>query len=69
MISLKQLFFILIFITIKCHQNHDPVVTVVTGMFNIGRGDLKTKKRRSFTYYLKEFSKLLKTDTNMVIFA
>jgi hypothetical protein len=45
------------------------VVTVVTGMFNIGRGDLKTKKRRSFTYYLKEFSKLLKTDTNMVIFA
>jgi hypothetical protein len=44
-------------------------ITLVTGLFDIGRGDLKSGFSRSFDHYKECFSKLLKLKQyNMVIF-
>lgn len=41
--------------------------TIVTGLWDLGRGDLKDFSR-SFDHYLESFEKLLKLDFNMCIF-
>lgn len=43
-------------------------ITLVTGLWDIGRGDLKEGWSRSFTYYLEKFKQLLEVDVNMIIF-
>ena len=44
------------------------MITLVTGLWDIGRGDLSEGWSRSFDYYLKKFDQLLKIDCNMIIF-
>ena len=43
-------------------------ITLVTGLWEIGRGDLTEGWSRSFTHYLEKFEKLLEVNTNMIIF-
>lgn len=43
-------------------------VTLVTGLWDIGRGDLQEGWSRSFQYYLEKFEQLLQVDENMIIF-
>ena len=45
---------------------HD--LTIVTGLIDIGRGDLDTGFQRSFDHYLESFAKLLALDYPMVIY-
>jgi hypothetical protein len=42
--------------------------TLVTGLWDIGRGNLSEGWSRSFDYYLKKFEQLLQVDCNMIIF-
>lgn len=42
--------------------------TLVTGLWDIGRGDLTEGWSRSFDHYLSKFSELLSIDCNMIIF-
>jgi hypothetical protein len=42
--------------------------TLVTGLWDIGRGDLSESWSRKFDHYLSKFSQLLKTENNMIIF-
>jgi hypothetical protein len=44
------------------------MITLVTGLWDIGRGDLSEGWSRSFDYYLKKFEQLLQVDCNMIIF-
>lgn len=45
-------------------------ITLVTGLFDIGRGDIAGKFKRPFSYYLKHIKLLLESckDINMVIY-
>ena len=43
-------------------------LTLVTGLWNIGRDKLEEGWSRSFEHYLNKFSELLKIDCNMIIF-
>jgi hypothetical protein len=43
-------------------------ITLVTGLWDIGRGNLKEGWSRSFQHYLDKFQQLLQVDVNMVIF-
>jgi hypothetical protein len=43
-------------------------LTLVTGLWDIGRGDLSEGWSRSFDHYLNKFSQLLEVDCNMIIF-
>ena len=43
-------------------------LTLVTGLWDIGRGDLKEGWSRSFPHYLEKFKQLLEVDVNMIIF-
>jgi hypothetical protein len=43
-------------------------VTIVTGLWNLGRGDISDLFKRSYDSYLEKFSQLLKADVNMYIF-
>jgi hypothetical protein len=43
-------------------------LTLVTGLWDIGRGNLTEGWSRSFDHYLEKFSQLLKIDCNMIIF-
>jgi hypothetical protein len=43
-------------------------ITLVTGLWDIGRGDLQKGWSRSFNHYLEKFQQLLQVDENMVIF-
>ncbi len=43
-------------------------VTLVTGLWDIGRGDLQEGWSRSFQYYLEKFEQLLKVNENIIIF-
>jgi len=49
-------------------KNHKPVVTMVTGLWDVGRGELNSKFKRTFEYYLDYFSLVLKTDANLIVF-
>jgi len=57
----------LLLILIECSHKARPVVTLVTGLYDIGRGQIQTF-RRDFNYYLHYFKLLLKTPCNMIIF-
>ena len=43
-------------------------LTLVTGLWEIGRGDLNEGWSRSFDHYKQKFSELLKVENNMMIF-
>ena len=43
-------------------------VTLVTGLWDIGRGDLQEGWSRSFQHYLDKLQQLLQVDVNMIIF-
>jgi len=43
-------------------------VTIVTGLFDIGRDSLNKSFRRPFSYYVENFKKLLSIDYPMVVF-
>jgi hypothetical protein len=43
-------------------------ITLVTGLWDIGRGDLSEGWSRSFDQYLEKFERLLEVDANMIIF-
>jgi hypothetical protein len=43
-------------------------ITLVTGLWDIGRGDLKEGWSRSFEHYIEKFKELLKVEENMIIF-
>lgn len=43
-------------------------ITLVTGLWNIGRDNLSEGWSRSFQHYLEKFEKLLNVDVNMIIF-
>ena len=44
------------------------ITTLVTGLWDIGRGDLQEGWSRSFQHYLDKFQQLLQVDVNMIIF-
>jgi hypothetical protein len=44
------------------------MITLVTGLWDIGRGDLGEGWSRSFDYYLSKFESLLQIENNMIIF-
>jgi hypothetical protein len=43
-------------------------ITLVTGLWDIGRGNLQEGWSRSFQHYLDKFQQLLQVDVNMIIF-
>ena len=43
-------------------------ITLVTGIWDIGRGELTEGWSRSFDHYLNKLEELLKTPDNMIIF-
>ena len=43
-------------------------LTLVTGLWDIGRGNLSEGWSRNFDYYLEKFEQLLKIDCNMIIY-
>ena len=44
------------------------MITLVTGLWDIGRGELAEGWSRSYEHYLNNFSKLLNVENNMIIF-
>jgi hypothetical protein len=44
------------------------MITLVTGLWDIGRGELVDGWSRSYEHYLDKFSQLLKVENNMIIF-
>lgn len=44
------------------------MITLVTGLWDIGRGNLSEGWSRSFDHYLNKFEQLLQVDCNMIIF-
>ena len=44
------------------------MITLVTGLWDIGRGELSDGWSRSYEHYLDKFSQLLKVENNMIIF-
>jgi len=49
-------------------KNNMSKITLVTGLWDIGRGDLQEGWSRSFQHYLDKFQQLLQVDVNMIIF-
>jgi hypothetical protein len=43
-------------------------LTLVTGLWDIGRGNLSEGWSRNFDYYLEKFEQLLQIDCNMIIY-
>jgi hypothetical protein len=43
-------------------------ITLVTGLWNIGRDNLEEGWSRSFSHYLEKFEQLLKVEENLIIF-
>lgn len=52
----------------ECSKGNKPVTTIVTGLWDIKRGLLTGRAKRSFDYYLHFFEQLLNTETNLIIF-
>jgi O-methyltransferase len=46
----------------------NKIVTLVTGLWEIGREKLENGWSRSFDHYIEKFTQLLKTEDNMIIF-
>jgi len=53
------------FVKLKNNMNK---ITLVTGLWDIGRGDLQKEWSRSFQHYLDKFQQLLQVDVNTIIF-
>ena len=53
------------FVKLKNNMNK---VTIVTGLWDIGRNNLSNDWARSMDHYLQKFDELLKIDENMIIF-
>jgi hypothetical protein len=53
---------------IKNNNVRKSKVTLVTGLWDIGRGNLQEGWSRSFQHYLDKFQQLLQVDVNMIIF-
>jgi FkbM family methyltransferase len=49
-------------------ETSNSKLTLVTGLWDIGRGDLQEGWSRSFQHYLDKFQQLLQVDVNMIIF-
>jgi hypothetical protein len=49
-------------------QKKNKMITLVTGLWDIGRGNLSEGWSRSFDHYLNKFEQLLQVDCNMIIF-
>ena len=49
-------------------DSSNNTTTLVTGLWDIGRGDLQEGWSRSFQHYLDKFQQLLQVDVNMIIF-
>jgi len=49
-------------------QIKNSKTTIVTGLWNLGRGKISESFKRGYDDYLEKFSQLLKTDVNMYIF-
>lgn len=43
-------------------------VTIVTGLWDLGRGEINSSFKRTYQHYLDKFAELLKTPANMVIY-
>ena len=43
-------------------------ITLVTGLWDIGRGNLEEGWSRSFEDYIEKFKQLLRVEENMIIF-
>ena len=43
-------------------------VTIVTGLWNLGRGEINEGFKRPYENYLQKFAELLRTDANMYIY-
>ena len=51
------------------NTNHsNKIVTIVTGLWDIGRNNLTNDWSRSYEQYLNKFDELLKIDNNLIIF-
>lgn len=65
-------FGIAILISLSCsasnHQDKKPVVTYITGLWDVNRGNLGSRFTRSYEYYLKHFAELLQTESNLIIY-
>ena len=44
------------------------MITLVTGLWDIGRGDLNEGWSRTYQHYLDKFKELLSIDNNLIIF-
>ena len=55
-------------VLIENTKKTDSKVTIVTGIWDLGRGGIGDSFKRSYENYLEKFSELLKTDVNMYIF-
>jgi len=49
-------------------KNNMSKITLVTGLWDIGRGDLSEGWSRSFQHYLNKFEELLRVEENLIIF-
>ena len=49
------------------HPSNDKI-TIVTGLWDIGRDKLENNWSRSYKHYLEKFTQLLKIDNNLIIF-
>jgi len=48
--------------------SENKIVTIVTGLWDIGRENLKNDWSRSYNHYLEKLDELLKIDNNLIIF-
>jgi len=55
-------------VKIKSNGSSNNVTTLVTGLWDIGRGNLQEGWSRSYQHYLDKFQQLLQVDVNMIIF-
>jgi FkbM family methyltransferase len=49
-------------------STENKIVTIVTGLWDIGRENLKNDWSRSYNHYLEKLDELLKIDNNLIIF-
>lgn len=55
-------------ISLLTELEHNKETTIVTGLWNLGRGDIGDDFKRSYEHYKEKFAELLKTKVNMIIY-
>lgn len=65
---LKTITLLILVSIVLAHRGNKPIVTLITGYWNIGRGEIDPAFRRTNENYLKLFEKHLQTPSNMIIF-